>query len=84
MFPNLGDHHHSNQPLLCKNLCKDGFRGGDKIDHIKSNLIKCDIQVRSAKYTDYLVDGEVVFPPKEPHTQAKLFIKATTSTPAPV
>ena len=37
------------------------------------------LQVRSMKYTDYLVDGEVVFPPKEPHTQAKLFIKAATS-----
>ena len=37
-------------------------------------------QVRSVKYTDYLVDGEVVFPPKDPHTQAKLFIKANTST----
>jgi len=37
-------------------------------------------EVRSVKYTDYLVDGEVVFPPKDPHTQAKLFIKATTST----
>jgi len=37
-------------------------------------------EVRSVKYMDYLVDGEIVFPPKEPHTQAKLFIKATNSS----
>jgi len=36
-------------------------------------------EVRSVKYTDYLVDGEMVFSPKEPHTQARLFVKATTS-----
>lgn len=34
-------------------------------------------EVHSVNYADYLVDGELVFPPKDPHTQAKLFVKAT-------
>jgi len=36
-------------------------------------------EVRSENYVDYRVDGEALFPPKEPHTQAKFFIKAATS-----
>lgn len=37
-------------------------------------------EVHSVNYADYLVDGELVFPPKDPHTQAKLFVKATAGS----
>ena len=30
------------------------------------------------KYEDWLVDGKVIFPPRKPHTKARLFIKAAS------
>ena len=55
---------------------KTGF---DEVSRDVLGSIQNISQVRSVKYTDYLVDGEMVFPPKEPHTQARLFVKAATS-----
>ena len=55
---------------------KTGF---DEVSRVVLGSTKNIAQVRSVKYTDYLVEGEMVFPPKEPHTQAKLFVKAATS-----
>ena len=57
-------------------FAKTGF---DEVNMVVLCSIQNFAQVRSVKYTDYLVDGEMVFSPKEPHTQARLFVKAPTS-----
>ena len=44
---------------------------------VNSKKLK-NAQVRSVKYEDWLVDGKVLFPPRKPHTKARLFIKAAS------
>ena len=65
-------HCNRSRSLSNANSCVE-----ESILMVNSKKLK-NAQVRSVKYEDWLVDGKVLFPPRKPHTKARLFIKAAS------